>query len=234
VGVAFDTVTPIAMPAPDTLPASRAPTVDAPSPTWPQRLRADGAERDAALAELHALLVKAARFEVRRRRSMLGERYDSEAEDLVQQSADDALLALLGKLDEFRGESRFTTWAYKFALYEAAVKVRRGAWRGREIQLDEQSWGLLADSRQAPDADVQTSEMLTAVGEAIASELSARQREVLLAVTVQGIPIDVLAERLQSTRGALYKTLHDARGKLRSRLRERGLDHDVRRASQTP
>lgn len=222
------------MPAPDALTASRAPALDAPSRDWTQRLRAAGAERDAALAELHGLLVKAARFEVRRRRAMLGERYDGEAEDLVQQSADDALVALLGKLDEFRGESRFTTWAYKFALYEAAVKVRRGAWRGREIQLDERSWGLLSDDRQAPEADAQTSELLGAVRGAIESELSARQREVLLTVTVEGVPIDVLAERLQTTRGALYKTLHDARRKLRSSLRERGLAYDPQPESRTP
>jgi RNA polymerase sigma-70 factor, ECF subfamily len=223
------------MPAPDTLTASRAPDeLDASSQAWPQRLRAKGAERDAALAELHELLVKAARFEVRRRRATLGERYDGEAEDLVQQSADDALVALLGKLDQFRGESRFTTWAYKFALYEAAVKVRRGAWRGREIHLDERSWGLFADSRQAPEADAQTSELLAAVREAIEGELSARQREVLLTVTVEGVPIDVLAERLQTTRGALYKTLHDARAKLRAHLRERGLADDAKRESPTP
>jgi RNA polymerase sigma-70 factor (ECF subfamily) len=46
---------------------------------------------------------------------------------------------------------------------------------------------------------------------------------VLLALAVEGVPIDVLAERLGSNRGALYKTLHDARRKLRASLSERGL-----------
>lgn len=93
-----------------------------------ERLRGDGPGRDRAVAELHALLLKAARFELDRRRDSLPHLRGEDREDLAQQSADDALLAVLRKLDEFRGESRFTTWAYKFALLEAGVKARRRAW----------------------------------------------------------------------------------------------------------
>lgn len=132
-------------------------------------------------------------------------------------------MAVLGKLEEFRGESRFTTWAYKFALYEAAVKARRRAWEGREVQLEPEQWPLLADARQAPAGEAETRELLVGLRRAIESDLSPHQREVLVAVTLNDVPIDVLAERLHTTRGALYKTLHDARRKLRASLLARGL-----------
>jgi RNA polymerase sigma-70 factor (ECF subfamily) len=196
---------------------------DAESEAWIERLRAGNPGYEQALGELHASLLKAARFEVRRRRAALGDRYDSDHEDLAQQSADDALLAVLAKLDQFRGESRFTTWAYKFALYEAAVKVRRRAWQEREIQFEPEHWPLIADPGQTAHQDVETSELLVALADAIERDLSARQREILVAVTLNDVPIDVLAERLETTRGALYKTLHDARRKLRGSLAGRGL-----------
>ena len=143
-------------------------------------------------------------------------------EDLVEQSADDALLAILGKLDDFRGDSRFTTWAYKFALLEAAVKLRRRAWQGREVPIEAEGWSLVADQRSAPDVDAETGELMRAVQDAIERDLTRHQREVLVATTLNGVPIDVLADRLDTTRGALYKTLHDARRKLRLVLTEQG------------
>ena len=90
---------------------------------------------------MHALLLKAARFEVDRRRAAYPHLRGDDHDDLAHQSADDALVAVLGKLAEFRGDSRFTTWAYKFALLEAGVKVRRRAWQGREVPLEPESWG---------------------------------------------------------------------------------------------
>jgi len=195
---------------------------EAESRDWLQRLRADGPERDRALSDLHDLLLKAARFEVRRRASTVPHLRGGDADDLAQQSADDALLAILGKLDDFRGESRFTTWAYKFALLEAAVKIRRRAWQGREVPLEAEHWGVIADRRSTPDQDAETGELMRAVQEAIEQELTPHQREILVALTLNGVPIDVLAERLNTTRGALYKTLHDARRKLRVVLADKG------------
>jgi RNA polymerase sigma-70 factor (ECF subfamily) len=188
---------------------------------WVDRLRADGATGQTAVAELHALLLKAARFEVGRRGAELAHLRGGDHEDLAQQAADDALMAVLRKLDEFRGESRFTTWAYKFALLEAAVKVRRRAWQGREIPLADEGWAALADPGSA-DRRAEDAELFAALREEIEGSLSARQREVLVAVALNGVPIDVLAERLGSSRGALYKTLHDARRKLREALAARG------------
>jgi RNA polymerase sigma-70 factor (ECF subfamily) len=139
------------------------------------------------------------------------------------QAADDALMSVLRRLDDFRGDSRFSTWAYKFALLEAAVKLRRRAWQGREIPLAPETWDLLAGAGLTPAEDAEQGELLSALGQGIDEALTAHQREVLVALAVNGVPIDVLAERLGSTRGALYKTLHDARRKLRADLVGRGL-----------
>jgi RNA polymerase sigma-70 factor (ECF subfamily) len=189
---------------------------------WLERLGASGPRRDAAVIELHALLLKAARFEINRRRASLPHLRGDDQEDLAQQSADDALLAVLAKLGDFRGEARFTTWAYKFALLEASVKVRRRAWQGREIPIAEDAWAVLADTAGSTGAHVEDTELFGALREEIEGTLSEHQREVLVAVTLNDVPIDVLAERLETTRGALYKTLHDARRKLRTALAERG------------
>jgi RNA polymerase sigma-70 factor (ECF subfamily) len=198
---------------------------------WLRRLGASGNERDVAVAELHALLLKAARFEIERRRAALPHLRGRDFDDLAQQSANDALVALLRKLDQFRGESRFTTWAYKFALLETGVKVRRRAWQGREVPLEEEGWARLTDGaaaeRPAEDAD-----LLAAVCEEIEHCLSPRQRSVLIAIAVNDVPIDVLAERLGTTRGALYKTLHDARRKLRAALAGRGFELDSNRKEE--
>jgi RNA polymerase sigma-70 factor, ECF subfamily len=197
--------------------------VDPVSRRWLERLGGEGPERETAIAELHELLLRAARFEVDRRCARLPHLRGGDQRDIAQQSADDALMAILGKLDEFRGESRFTTWAYKFALYEAAANVRRRAWQGRELPVEQDAWQRLADAGSRPDHDVETRDLLTAIHEEIESSLSPRQREVLVALALNEVPIDVLAERLGSSRGALYKALHDARKSLRAALAERGL-----------
>jgi RNA polymerase sigma-70 factor, ECF subfamily len=193
------------------------------SRAWIERLRSNDPQRDRALVELHALLLRAARFEISRRTGS-GKLRGGDYDDLAQQSADDALVVILRKLDDFRGESRFTTWAYKFALYEAAAKVRKRSWQGREIPLSPEAWPLIADEQQlTAQQSVEATDQLSALHEAIEEKLSPHQREVLVALALNEVPIDVLAERLNTTRGALYKTLHDGRQKLRSELTARGL-----------
>jgi RNA polymerase sigma-70 factor (ECF subfamily) len=205
------------------LPTTRNARLDAESQAWLDRLAPHSREREAAAGALHALLLKAARFEVNRRRGAYPHLRAGDCDDLAHQSADDALVAVLGKLDDFRGDSRFTTWAYKFALFEAGVKVRRRAWQGREVQLEPESWALIAHADSTPQEDVEAAELLAGLQEAIARDLSPHQRRVLVAVAIDDVPIDVLAERLDTTRGALYKTIHDARRKLRAGLAARGL-----------
>ena len=198
--------------------------MDPDSRGWLDALSGYGADRDAAIARLHELLLRAARFEVARRRAGLPHLRGESFDDLAIQSADDALVAVLAKLDEFRGASRFTTWAYKFALLEAAVRLRRLSWQDREVPLEPASWEAFAGGRASPHHGAETRELLSALRVAIEEQLTPHQREVLVAITLTGVPIDVLAERLGSTRGALYKTLHDARQKLRACLADQGLD----------
>jgi RNA polymerase sigma-70 factor (ECF subfamily) len=148
-------------------------------------------------------------------------------DDLAVHAADDALVAILDKLHTYRGDSRFTTWAYKFVLLEAAAKVRKASWRGREVPLEADGWAQLHDQgRASPDAQAEAFEVIGAVRDAIAEVLTPHQRAVLVALTLNDVPIDVLAERRATTRGALYKTLHDARRKLRARLAQDGLAID--------
>jgi RNA polymerase sigma-70 factor, ECF subfamily len=183
-----------------------------------------GARDPAAMEQLHELLVRAARFEINRRRHSLPHLRGDDWDDLAQQSADDALVAILRKLPDFRGDSRFTTWAFKFALLEASVTLRRRAWQGRELPLAEEGWEVLVTPSRSPAASSETSELLAALRDAIAECLTPHQRDVLVATTLNGVPIDVLAERLNTTRGALYKTLHDARRKLRAQMEQLGFD----------
>jgi RNA polymerase sigma-70 factor (ECF subfamily) len=196
------------------------------SDAWLRALRQPGTERERAIARLHELLVRAARFEVSRRRAALSHVRGEELDDLALQAADDALVAVLGKLDEYRGASRFTTWAYKFALLEAGVRLRRRAWQEREVVLEPENWPLMADARQGPEGQAEAKELMLAVTESIDSCLTEHQREVLVALAVNGVPLDVLTDRLNTTRGALYKTLHDARRKLRVELATRGFALD--------
>jgi RNA polymerase sigma-70 factor (ECF subfamily) len=209
------------------LPA-RAARIDADSRAWLRSLRATGATREEAIARLHALLLRAARFEVARRRATLPHLRGDELDDIATEAADDALMSVLRRLDDFRGASRFTTWVYKFALLEAAVKLRKRAWQGREVPLEPETWSLLASPGLEPEDEVEQGELLSTLQTAIKDVLTPHQRRVLVALALNGVPIDVLAERLSTTRGALYKTLHDARRKLRAHLDECGLSVDHR------
>ena len=203
----------------------RAPAVrplDPESRRWLSELRSEGAAHDDAVARLHALLLRAARFEVARRRPAHPHLRGNELDDIALEAADDALVSVLKRLDDFRGASRFTTWVYKFALLEAAVKLRRRAWQGREIPLEPETWSLFAGGGLTPDEEAEQSALLAAVQDGIATALTPHQREVLVALALNGVPIDVLAERRGSNRGALYKTLHDARQKLRKHLAAAG------------
>ena len=161
-------------------------------------------------------------FEVGRRRATLPH-LRNELDDIAQRGGRRRARGVLARLDDFRGASRFTTWAYKFALLEAAVKLRRRAWQGREVPLEPETWGLFSSAGIEPDEEAEQSELLATLQRAIAEVLTPHQRRVLVALALNGVPIDVLAERLNTTRGALYKTLHDARRKLRGHLEERGL-----------
>ena len=209
-----------------TTPAPALSSLDEESREWLRCLRASGRVHDEAVGRLHALLLRAARFEVARRRSTLPHLRGGDLDDIANHAADDALMGVLRRLDDFRGASRFTTWAYKFALYEAAVKLRKRSWQGREIPLEQEGWDLFSSASLEPDAEAEQGELVATVKAAIEDVLTQHQRRVLVALALNGVPIDVLAERLNTNRNALYKTLHDARRKLRDHLEERGLALD--------
>jgi RNA polymerase sigma-70 factor (ECF subfamily) len=203
--------------------AVHVPALDAESAAWLRALDATGPERDDAVDRLHDLLVCAAFAEVDRRRSSTAAAA-GDLHDLAIQAADDALMAVLRKLYSYRGDSRFTTWAYKFALLEAAAALRRRPWHGRELPLEAEGWARLSDDgRASPAGQAEAAELIAAIRDAIAEVLTPHQRGVLVALTLNDVPIDVLAERRGTTRNALYKTLHDGRRKLRARLAEKGL-----------
>jgi RNA polymerase sigma-70 factor (ECF subfamily) len=189
---------------------------------WHLDLHAEGSRGEDAVARLHGLLLRAARFEVFRRSGSFPQLSAVELDELAQDAAGDAAVSVLRRLDDFRGESSFRTWAYKFALLEASVKVRRRAWRDREVTLEPEQWESLAHAGPGPDDDAENAALLGAVRDGIRTALTPRQRQVLVAVVLEGVPIDVLAERLGSTRNALYKMLHDARRRLRAHVAEAG------------
>jgi RNA polymerase sigma-70 factor (ECF subfamily) len=196
--------------------------LDPDSRAWLRDLRGEGSARDDAIARLHELLLRATRFEVARRRPTLPHLRGNDLDDIANQAADDALMSVLARLDTFRGASRFSTWVYKFGLLEAAVKLRRRAWQGKEVPLEPESWSLFSSAGLGPQEKAEQSQLLTVLQEAVEVALTPHQRRVLVAVALNGVPIDVLAERMGTNRGALYKTLHDARRKLRRHLEDSG------------
>src|SRR5262249_36136145 len=146
-------------------------------------------------------------------------------DDLAVQAADDAVVAVLDRLDDYRGDSRFTTWAWKFAFYEACAAVRKRSWLGREVPVEGDGWEGLG--REAtPDVSAEHAELLAELKRAVDEVLTPHQRSVFVALALNEVPIDVLAERLGTSRGALYKTLHDSRMRLRETLAGAGLGLD--------
>ena len=187
---------------------------------WVAALTTPSRERDEALRDLHGLMIRAARHQVWRMQPMLRDAGHDTCEDLANQAADDALAILLTKLHTFEGRSRFTTWAYKFAILQAATEVRRYAWRDREISLDDAD--LRPDEHASPEAHAEATDLATAVNQGMVVALTSHQRRIGVALLVDRVPIDVLADHLGTTRGALYKTLHDARTRLRRHLVDTG------------
>src|SRR5262245_10775680 len=168
---------------------------DRESRAWLDGLRATGAGRAATLERLHDLLLRAAHHEASRRRHLYPEIGGAELDDVCRQAADDAVVAVTAKLDAFRGASRFTTWAYGFAVFEVSVKLRRHAWRGGWIPTadDDAAWERLAGRGSTAQSKLESAELLAALRRAVAEELSPRQREVFVAVALNDVEIDVVA-----------------------------------------
>jgi RNA polymerase sigma-70 factor (ECF subfamily) len=187
---------------------------------WPASLTAGGSTEQRALRELHGLMLRAARHQVRRMRGLIGDLGPDRCDEIAQTAADEALTVLLTKLHTFEGRSRFTSWAYKFAILQAATEVRRHAWAGREVTLD--GTAAWAEPGAGPESEAEANDLADAVAQAMELALTGYQRKIAVALLIDLVPIDVLAERLGTTRGALYKTLHLARARIRAHLRAAG------------
>lgn len=196
---------------------------------WENHLDDSGPRGANAQARLHDVLLRATRAQVWRLRHRLPGAGPQDLEDLAQQAADDAQLSVLGRLDTFEGRSRFTTWAYKFGVYHAGASVRKQAWRHREVTLSDSL--PIPDSRLTPSAVAEGGDLAQAVRDSFETALTPHQRVVMIALLIDEVPIDVLAERLGSSRNALYKNVHDARRRLRLALIASGhLDEPMTRS----
>lgn len=187
---------------------------------WIGRLTTPGAGHAESMHQLHQLLMRAARHQVMRMRGQIGTFDNVRVEEIINQAADEAMVSLLGKLSTFEGRSQFSTWAYKFGILQAAVEVRRSMWRHREVPLEDVADP--ASTSVTPEQHSEATDFCAALSSAIDVALTGHQRNVVIALLVDEVPIDVLAERLGSSRNALYKTLHDARVKLRGVLTASG------------
>ena len=194
--------------------------LDGASRAWLDALHSQSMHREEAIGRLHSLLLREARFEVGRRTASSAHPSGADLDDLAMQAADDAVVAILAKLDQFRGDSLFTTWARQFVKREVPAKIRRRLGHAREVPTEEgfehaQLWAVLGESPHERAVARETARKLAVL---IADVLTPRQREVLIALAIEGVPTKDLARRLDTTPGALYKTLHDARRKLRANL----------------
>ncbi len=200
--------------------------LDDQSARWVAALGSDGPRREQAVADLYELLLRIARSELGRRAGGL-RLVGVEIDVIAHEAAADAMLAILAKLDLFRGESRFTTWAYRFVILEVSNKVGRHFWRRPSVPMESHDWDRLPDRLGvAPDDQAQWGELAAAVRHAVEHDLTERQREVFVAIVVDGIPLDALAARTGSNRNAIYKVMFDARRKVRAALVAKGLMHD--------
>jgi RNA polymerase sigma-70 factor (ECF subfamily) len=159
-----------------------------------------------------------ARSEVRRRNTS-GRITGPEVDDLAHQAAADAVLLIMRRLDDFRGESRFTTWAYKFVVFEVSTKLGRHFWRYQSASSQEVDWDLLPDRLGTrPTEAAEFHDLIAAVRAAASTCLTQKQFEVFTAIVVEGIPLDALVTRMGTSRNAIYKVIYDARQKIRKEL----------------
>jgi RNA polymerase sigma-70 factor, ECF subfamily len=195
---------------------------------WLAALRAEGDGRDAALTELRAYLVRSAFFYFRRHSSELRGWGDAELQQLAEDAAQDALVTLLAKLDSFRGEARFLTWAAKFGINYALLVMRRRRWRDVSLDGVPDGWetppaeAVARDGWAQPELAARREEIFQAMRDAVRHDLTEKQRRVFDFVLIKGVNADALADRLGMTSGALHKLTHDARRKLRKSLEARG------------
>lgn len=186
---------------------------------WLSDLR--GKNKDQAIEDLRKLLKRGLIY-------ALSTRIKSDLEHQVEDFVQDAILRILDKLDTFRGESKFTTWAQKVAVRVAFTEMRRKRWKDISIEdlLPEDSGDftplVLSDPSPDPDKRATQESLLRMIDQILTEDLTDRQRSALLAIIHGGMPLEEVAQRMDTNRNALYKLLHDARKQMRSGLQEKG------------
>lgn len=199
---------------------------------WLDNLGASSARQEAAIADLRNLLLRTVLFFFSRNLNDFGGLAREEIVHLAEDCTQEALIALMNHLSDFRGESKFTTWAYKFAVNTALVAARRERWKN--VSLDH--WALSEDGSlsewvlqdkspgQAPDQSTMQIEIREIIREVIEHDLTDKQRHVLIMMVFNEVPMDELVRQLGTNRNAIYKLLHDARRKLKYGLQARGFE----------
>ena len=199
---------------------------------WLQDLNSHGAVQENAIADLQSILLRATLYLFNRNSGDLSGLASGEVLKLAEDCAQEALIAVLNHLSDFRGDSKFTTWAYKFAVNIGLTAARRVRWK--DVSLDQLSsdedgafseW-LLRDksSALAPDASALQGEVRQVIWDVIEQDLTDNQRRILLLMVFHEVPMDEVVQQLNTNRNAIYKSLHDARRKLKSGLLARGFE----------
>ena len=208
----------------ESLSEQRGRRLDEVSQAWVEGLQASGRAHEDCVSALHSVLLRVARHEVARRAGSL-RLQGPELEDVAQQATDDALMAIRTKVSGFRGESRFTTWAYRFVMFEVSTKMGRHFWRERRASLDDEAWERLPDTVvDSPQRNSEQRELFAALRRAIDEDLTALQRRVFVAVALNEVPMDAFAREVGASRNTVYKSLFDARRKLRASLGAAGYE----------
>jgi RNA polymerase sigma-70 factor (ECF subfamily) len=202
------------------------------NPEWLQDLNSSGMSRDAAIADLREILLRATLYFFSRNLGDFGGLSHDEILQRAEDSTQEALIAVMNHLQEFRGDSKFSTWVYKFAINMALKAARRERWRG--VSLDElydteagafSEWLMWGESGgTAPEKSAVQDELREIIRNVIENDLTDKQRYVLLLIVFKEIPMDEVVRHLGSNRNAVYKLLHDARRKLKSSLQARGFE----------
>lgn len=196
---------------------------------WMDALLSSGDSQVVAIEDLGAVLLRAARYTLQRQIGRLPQFGQQEVERLAEDCAQEALVTLLKHLPEFRGESKFLTWAYKFAVNIGLTMGRREQWKGVSLDdLDEHSvenhWPLEEDTTNpAPELATLRAEVWQTLRAVMREELSEKQKLVFKWMVFDEVPMDVVVEKLETNRNAVYKLLHDARAKVKQGLIRRGI-----------
>lgn len=209
-------------------------TTDRTNEQWLADLRGDGEAQERALLDLKDRLQRGIFYYLSRERSDLTYLSQRELTQMAEDLAQDSVLRVIDNLDSFRGDSLFTTWATRIAVRVAISDLRRARYRDYSLDdltadgdfLPQSSNTLLGDTPVPPERAAERSEVLRRVSEALEAGLTERQYRALIAVAVNGVPLEVVAERMGTNRNALYKLIHDARRKLRTTLEMQGISPD--------